>query len=199
MEARRSTCDEFYRQSTDPWGFRTRWYEQRKREIVVASLPRRRFGSCWELGCSVGELTAALAARCDRVFATDGNAVAVEQARARVRDFPQVQVEQQIHPQDWPNEQFDLIVFSELGYNFDADSLRALVRRLATTLLPHGTLVACHWRYPIPTCPVTGDEVHQIIAATLAFPRLVQHIEEDFVLEVWSADGRSVASAEGML
>ena len=52
MEARRSICDEFYSKSPDPWGFRTSWYEQRKREIVVASLPRRRFGSCWELGCS---------------------------------------------------------------------------------------------------------------------------------------------------
>ena len=199
MEVRRSICDEFYSQSTDPWGFRTRWYEQRKREIVVASLPRRRFGSCWELGCSVGELTAALAARCDRVFATDGNLVAVEQARARVRDFPHVQVEQQIHPDDWPNEQFDLIIFSELGYNFEADSLRALVARFATTLLANGTVVACHWRYAIPNCPLTGDEVHQIVARTLSLPRLVQHVEEDFLLEIWSGDSRSVAEYEEML
>src|SRR3712207_9394004 len=115
MEARRSICDEFYNKSPDPWGFRTSWYEQRKREIVVASLPRRRFGSCWELGCSVGELTAALAPRCDRLLATDGNAVAVTEARGRVTEFAHVTVEQQIHPEDWPRETFDLIVFSELG------------------------------------------------------------------------------------
>jgi SAM-dependent methyltransferase len=199
MEARRSICDEFYSKSPDPWQFRTSWYERRKREIVVASLPRRRFGSCWELGCSVGELTAALAPRCARVLATDGNAVAVQQARGRVREFPHAAVEQQIHPDDWPNELFDLIVFSELGYNFDADSLRALADRLATTLLPSGMLVGCHWRHAIPNCPISGDEVHRIVAAALSLPRLVQHVEEDFVLDIWSADVRSVAASEGML
>jgi SAM-dependent methyltransferase len=199
MEARRSICDEFYSKSPDPWGFRTSWYEQRKREIVVASLPRRRFGSCWELGCSVGELTAALAPRCDHLFATDGNAVAVAEARARVRDFAHVAVEQQIHPEDWPNETFDLIVFSELGYNFEAETLRQLAERLAKTLSPAGMLVGCHWRHDIPNCPINGDEVHRTLAATLSAPRIVQHVEDDFVLEIWSADARSVAASEGML
>ena len=199
MEACRSICDEFYSKSPDPWGFRTSWYEQRKREIVVASLPRRRFDSCWELGCSVGELTAALARRCDRVLATDGNAVAVEQARTRVQEFAYVTVEHQIHPDEWPNESFDLIVFSELGYNFDAPSLRSLAERMAATLSSSGTLVACHWRHAIPNCSIAGDEVHQIVAAALSLPRLVQHVEQDFVLEIWSADARSVAASEGML
>ena len=199
METRRSICDEFYNKSSDPWGFRTRWYERRKREILVASLPQARFGSCWELGCSVGELTAALAPRCERLFATDGNARAVEEARTRVRDFPHVAIEQQIHPEDWPAEQFDLIVFSELGYNFDASSLGAIASRLGDALLPSGTIVASHWRYPIVGCAINGDEVHQILSSTLALPRLVQHAEADFVLEIWSADARSVAERENML
>src|SRR3712207_6496506 len=100
---RPSICEDFYENSDDPWGFRTRFYDKRKRELHVASLPRERFGSCWELGCSVGELTAGLATRCDRLFATDGNARAVEEARKRVHDFPHVEVEHQIHPEQWPN------------------------------------------------------------------------------------------------
>jgi SAM-dependent methyltransferase len=199
MEARRSICDEFYSKSSDPWGFRTRWYERRKREILVASLPRLKFESCWELGCSVGELTAGLAPRCERLLATDGNVRAVDEARERVREFPHVTVEQQIHPEDWPKEQFELIVFSELGYNFDERSLGEIAGRLRDALLPSGTIVACHWRYPIVGCSITGDEVHQILASTLVLPRLVQHVEEDFVLEIWSADGRSVAAQEEML
>lgn len=198
-EPRRSICEQFYNESSDPWGFRTRWYERRKREIVVASLTRQRFSSCWELGCSVGELTAALAPRCDRVFATDGNARAVDEARNRVRDFPHVQVEHQIHPDEWPNERFDLIVFSELGYNFEAETLHAFAERMRGTLLPTGTFVACHWRYPIEGCPVNGDEVHGIVSEVLALPRLVQHLETDFVLEIWAADGRSVAAQEEMI
>ncbi len=199
MQSAQSTCDELYSKSTDPWGFRTRWYERRKRDIVIASLTRERFGTCWELGCSVGELTAALATRCDRVFATDGAARAVEEARQRVREFPHVQVEQQVHPQDWPNEQFDLIVFSELGYNFEAEILRSFIPRLRDSLLPNGTLLACHWRYPIETCPTPGDEVHRLIAELTGLPRLVQHVEPDFILELWSGDSRSVAALDGIL
>ena len=199
MEPRRSICDQFYAESSDPWGFRTRWYERRKREIVIASLTRQRFESCWELGCSVGELTAALAERCDRVFATDGNARAVDEARTRVREFPQVTVEQQIHPDEWPVGHFDLIVFSELGYNFDEAPLRAMSSRLRQTLLPNGTFVACHWRYAIEGCALAGDDVHRILTEVLALPRLVQHVEADFVLEIWSADARSVAAQEEML
>lgn len=199
MEPRRSICDQFYSKSDDPWGFRTRWYERRKREILVSSLPRQTFGSAWELGCSVGELTAALAPRCKRLFATDGNARAVEQARERVRESGHVTVEQQIHPEDWPGESFDLIVFSELGYNFDEAGLRALAARLHEALRPGGTLVACHWRYAINGCLLTGDDVHRLLAGVLALPRIVHHAEADFLLEIWSADPRSVAAEQGMV
>ena len=199
MEARPSICEQFYAESDDPWGFRTRWYEKRKREIVVASLPRERFGSCWELGCSVGELTAGLATRCDRVLATDGNARGVDEARKRVRDFPHVRVEHQIHPDDWPNERFDLIVFSELGYNFERDVLRDLAERLRAALTSTGTILACHWRYHIEGCPVNGNDVHALLAEVLALPRVVHHAEADFLLEIWSADGRSAAQLDGML
>ncbi len=199
METRPSICEQFYAESDDPWGFRTRWYEKRKRDILVAALPREQFGSCWELGCSIGELTAALATRCERVFATDGNARAVEEARKRVSAFPRVRVEHQIHPEEWPDEQFDLIVFSELGYNFEAEVLRAFAERFRTALTPAGTLVACHWRYDVEGCPLNGNQVQQMLADVLAMPRVVQHAEADFLLEVWSRDGRSAAQLDGML
>ena len=195
----RSICEEFYAKSADPWGFRTRWYERRKRDIVVSTLPRQRFSSCWELGCSNGELTAALAARCDSLLATDGNITAVGEARRRVSDFPTVRVEHQIHPEAWPAERFELIVFSELGYNFDEPRLRDLTHRLRGALLGGGMLLACHWRYPIENCVLPGDEVHRIITQVLALPRLAVHLEDDFILELWSQDGRSVAQREEMI
>ena len=46
---------------------------------------QQRFGACWELGCSNGELTAALATRCTRILATDGSARAVGEARPRLQ------------------------------------------------------------------------------------------------------------------
>ena len=63
--------DAFYAGKTDPWGFETRWYEERKRALTLASLPRRRFMSGLEVGCSTGVLTAELAARCDRLTGVD--------------------------------------------------------------------------------------------------------------------------------
>ena len=199
MAVRRSICEEFYSRSADPWGFRTRWYEQRKRNIVAASLPQRQFGCGWELGCSIGELTAALAPRCARLLATDGNVRAVEEARARVRAFPHVHVEHQIHPEEWPDEQFDLIVFSELGYNFDAGTLADMADRFRDTLSEDGTLIACHWRYDIEGCALNGDQVHLLLDARLELPQVVHHLESDFLLQIWSRDARSVAARDGML
>lgn len=193
-----STCDALYRKSSDPWGFRTRWYEKRKREILVASLIQPRFENCWELGCSNGELTAALAPRCDRILATDGNRVAIDEARRRLTGFPHVQVEHQIHPRDWPHARFDLIIFSELGYNFDEETLRLIVTRMESSLLPAGNLIACHWRHPIEGCALRGDDAHAILGEMLQLTRLVHHLEADFILEVWSSDPRSVAAREGM-
>ena len=199
MSSPASTCEGLYRESSDPWGFRTRWYERRKREIVVASLPRIGFASCWELGCSNGELTAALAPRCEQILATDGNESAVGEAKRRLSEFKRVRVEHQIHPKDWPADRFDLIIFSELAYNFDEETLRSTVRRLEGSLLPAGTLVACHWRYPIEGCSLSGEDAHRILAEVLSLSRVMLHQEADFTLEIWSGDPRSVAAREGMV
>ena len=63
--------EEMYRSCEDPWGFRTRWYEQRKFAITMALLPLPRFRHAFEPGCSVGVLTEQLAGRCDTVTATE--------------------------------------------------------------------------------------------------------------------------------
>ena len=140
----------------DPFGLRDSWYEQRKRRLLLAMLPQPRYRQAWEIGCSIGELTAALAPRCDRLLATDGSTEAIERARARTRDLPQVRVQQAWHPRDWPPGVFDLIVFSEVGYYFDAAALADLAGRLSAALAPEGSFVACHWRHPFAPAPLAG-------------------------------------------
>lgn len=76
----------------DPWGYHTRWYEARKRALVLASLARPRYRRGLELGCSNGALTRALAARCDAMVATDAAANAVAQARHDLADVANVEV-----------------------------------------------------------------------------------------------------------
>lgn len=89
--------DSIYRQ-LDPFGYGTRWYEKRKRDILLATLPRQGFARGWELGCSNGEATCGLAARCERLLATDMSAAAVQQAKQRVGERSNVEIVQACHP-----------------------------------------------------------------------------------------------------
>ena len=84
--------DAMYADSPDPWSFGDRWYERRKRELTLAALPARRYRRALEPGCSIGLLTAGLAARCDEVLALDTSAGAVRSAREHVTGLPHVRV-----------------------------------------------------------------------------------------------------------
>lgn len=184
--------------SDDPYGYRDRWYEQRKRALLLASLPRARFACGWEWGCSNGELTASLAGRCAQLWATDVSARAVELARQRTASLGNVAVEQARHPARWPTQKFDLIVFSEVGYFLTADELRASVPRLARTLCERGVLIACHWRHRFAEAHCQVEAVHQVLRDDLNLPRLFAYDDEDFQLEGWSTRVSSVAMQEGI-
>lgn len=197
MDATERYFDGLY-SDDDPYGYRQRWYEERKRALLLASLPRAHFGSAWEWGCSNGELTAGLAARCDSLWATDLSARAVALATRRVAGCANVVVAQARHPQQWPAGRFDLIVFSEVGYFLTADELRASVPRLVATLSAHGVLIACHWRYPFAEAACDVALVHETLHDGLRLPRLFAYSDEDFLLEGWSAAGVSVATQDGL-
>ena len=107
----------------DPFGYRTRWYEERKRDLLMASLTRPGFQRGWELGCSNGVLTERLAGRCERLLATDISPRAAFQARRGLAHLPHVQVHCAQHPQQWPAGRFDLIVCGEMGYYLGPDAL----------------------------------------------------------------------------
>ncbi len=190
--------DSLFAGDADPWGCRTRWYEQRKRAVTLASLPRSRFRRAYEPGCAAGELTSELAQRCDAVIATDASAAAVERARERLRDSRNVVVSRASTPADWPGGTFDLIVVSELGYYLDDQALSTLVDRCTAALSSEGVLVACHWRRPEPDLLRTGDAVNEAIGRRCGMSLLAHHLEKDFVLDVWSRDSASVAAKEGL-
>lgn len=192
--------DDMYAGSPDPWGFRSRWYEQRKRAVTLAALPDRRYHRAFEPGCSIGELTQGLAERCDRLLATDVSGVALKTAAARLADCPHVEVAQLAVPEQWPDGEWDLVVLSELGYYLDGAGRAELVRRSVGALVAGGTLLACHWRHEVSDYPATGDEVHATLAASSELAPAVHHLEEDFVVEVWTR-GRvpSPARAEGLV
>jgi LmbE family N-acetylglucosaminyl deacetylase/SAM-dependent methyltransferase len=190
----RDYFENIYQRRDDPWGYLDRWYEQRKRDATLAALPSERYEHALEVGCSIGVLTELLAERCGDLLAIDVSAVAVERARARLGD--RARIEQLDARAKLPEGPFDLVVLSEVGYYF-GDALDTVLAAARAALSPTGDLVACHWRHPVDDYPLSGDEVHDRIAG-LGLARLVRHEEDDFLLEVWSADGRSVGSREGL-
>lgn len=180
----------------DPWSFRSRWYETRKRAMTLASLPRARYVSAYEPGCANGELSAELAARCDHLLISDGTPRAVDIARARVSHLPHVEVIEAWVPGDWPRARFDLVVISELGYFLSPDALDELTAKVRGSLLPGATVLACHWRRPIAGCALNGDEVQARIGQGLALSRLTRVNDADFLLDVWCVEAESVAQRE---
>ncbi len=129
--------------SDDPWQFRTRWYERRKRQLILSCLPRQHYGRVFEPACANGELSAALA--CSALLCQDGDPTAVSLARARLHDIPHAVVEQGRLPTDWPSELFDLIVLGEIGYYLSAGEWRQVIEQTLASLAPGGGVLACHW------------------------------------------------------
>lgn len=190
--------DSLYADRNDPWDLSSSRYERRKRELLLASLPRLRYRSGFEPGCALGVTTAELARRCDRLLAMDCAAAAVEQARVRVQPAaPHVMVAQGLVPGDWPEGSFDLVVLSELLYYLGQPDRRDVAARTIASLAPGGDIAAVHWRHAFAEAASTGDEVHAELVERLSAAGLsvrVDYVEDDFRLLLMSAGTGSTAS-----
>lgn len=197
--------EQLYCQDADPWLVRQRWYEERKRALLLASLPQRRYRHAYEPGCGNGELTVELARRCDRVLAADLSAEALRLARQRLLDAAceaNVSLAQHRLPQDWPRiapgaEKFDLVVLSELAYYLSPQELARVVEHSVASLAPGGSIVLCHWRAPFAQRILSTVRAHAAFQDTPGLHRVLHHEETDFLLGIWSNDARSVAQREG--
>jgi SAM-dependent methyltransferase len=194
-----ASFDALFTGSSDPWAFKSRWYEERKRAVTLACLPARSYAFGYEPGCANGELSAALATRCGHLLVSDGSAKAVALARQRLAELPHVEVRQSWVPDAWPDERFDLVVVSELGYFLSAAALDVLIGKARDSLAAGGTLLACHWRHPPDDCELDGDAVHRRFGRLMEMPHLAGMVDDDFRIDVWCRDGRSVAQREGFI
>jgi len=122
----------------------------------------------------------------------------VGRARARLAGRANVRVEHARMPKDWPGGTFDLVVISELGYYLAADELQALAAAVRASLAPGATLVACHWRRYADDLRHSAEDVHAVLGAAGGLATLASYVDEDFLLQAWSPDARSVARREGL-
>jgi SAM-dependent methyltransferase len=189
-----------YATGTDPWRIETSWYERRKRDLVMGCLPRQRYRAGFEPGCAAGALTERLAERTDELLAADLSEVAVRAAADRVVVLPNVQVQRLLLPEQWPaGLTFDLIVLSEIGYFFAEAGWAELARRVAASLSPDATVLACHWRHDFAERTVSTAALHGHLDVALGLPKQSSLIDADFVLDVWTVQQRSVAEGEGLV
>jgi len=185
MSVPASYFEQLFAGNDDPWAFRTRWYEKRKREVLLTSLPRQHYARIFEPACANGELSAGLAERTASLVCQDRDNTAVHLARERLRPWHHAHVEKGCLPQDWPSGEFDLIVLSEIGYYLDPRQWLEVLQRARASLSSDGALLLCHWLHPIEGCPQTGQQAHELLAAHLTLHRQLRHEEADFLLEYW--------------
>ncbi len=177
-----------YARDPDPWGFDSRWYEQRKYDLTLAALPRARYRRGFEPGCANGSLTQRLAERCDWLIAADLLPSVVENARARLREANNAEVRLLAVPDAWPDESFDLVVLSEVGYYLYRPGLNLLLRKLEGSLLPAGHLISIHWKGRSDH-PLTAADVHAALDASSELTALARYEERDFLLSVHERRG----------
>jgi trans-aconitate methyltransferase len=158
--------DQMYSDTHDPWGFETRPYEAEKYAETLASVPRTKYRSAFEIGCSVGVLTQQLATRCDELLAVDVIEKPLEHARTRCRHLPHVRFERMQVPEEFPEASFDLIVLSEVAYYWAGEDLQRARDLIIEHLDPGGNLVMVHWRPFVEEYPRTGDEVHELFISS---------------------------------
>ncbi|MBW3129126.1 class I SAM-dependent DNA methyltransferase [Hymenobacter profundi] len=153
--------NDVYRANDDPWKFETSPYEREKYATTLAALPRPHYDRAFEIGCSLGVLTEQLAPRCGRLLAVDVAEAPLERARQRCAQLPQVEFRLMRVPEEFPQEQFDLIMVSEVGYYWSPEDLTRAAKQLLAALPSGGQLLLVHWTPPVHDYPLTGDEVHE--------------------------------------
>lgn len=193
--------DDMYASGEDPWAHEESWYEERKRAVVLASLPGRHLGRVLEIGPATGLLTVGLAERAAGVVCVDVSERALQRTRRRVEHSGHAERVELLHgrvPQTWPAGPVDTVVVSEVAYFLTPGEWAATLRRIAESLTADGTLVLVHWAHPLRDCPLDTDTAHEMAARASGLRTTVHHVEPDFVLRVLRPAGLpSIAQAEG--
>ncbi|HEX3693516.1 MAG TPA: SAM-dependent methyltransferase [Solirubrobacteraceae bacterium] len=160
--------ERLYRESPDPWGYRTSEYEREKYAATLAALPRRAHGLCLEVGCSIGVFTGQLAARCEHVVAIDFSFCALQLARRHLQGVRNVDLLRAGFPEETPPGSWDLIVCSEVLYYLQRPALEEAIGWIKAQLGFGASVLAVSWRGVGQEEPLRGDEVHDLLERELA-------------------------------
>jgi cyclopropane fatty-acyl-phospholipid synthase-like methyltransferase len=175
-----------YAQTSDPWNFAESPYENAKYEATIAALRSATFRAGFEIGCSVGVLTAQLAQRCESLLSIDINERALTAARERCAAQLNVRFERMTFPRETPDGRFDLLVFSEVAYYWSDEDLAAAID-YAATAGRGGTIELVHFLPKVADYVRDGDAVHAAFLADSRFTLVHAERSERYRIDVLRA------------
>jgi SAM-dependent methyltransferase len=114
----------------------------------------------------------------------DISPTAIALAQDRCRSLSNVNVQQGALPDQLPDGEFDLIVFSEIGYYFEPKILLAVAQELVSRMSSDGIFLAAHWLGTSPDHLLNGDQVHELLDS-MNLRRLRSERFEGFRLDCW--------------
>lgn len=153
--------NDVYSHNDDPWNFETSEYERNKYQATVQALPRASYQHGFEIGCSIGVLTELLAKKCQSLLSIDTAEKPLVRARQRLAEKPHVTLQKMEVPDQFPEQKFDLVVMSEVGYYLAMADLTRLAQKIIGHLDNGGHLLLVHWTPFVHDYPLTGDQVHE--------------------------------------
>lgn len=134
-----------YAGDPDPWGYASSAYEAAKYAATCDALPPVTFRRGFEIGCSFGVLSRAIATRCETLLAVDLVQVVLDRARQDAGDHANIIFERMEIPRDWPAGEFDLIVLSEMLYYLSPSDLERTAALAGHALSADGVVVLVNW------------------------------------------------------
>jgi cyclopropane fatty-acyl-phospholipid synthase-like methyltransferase len=177
--------DALYTADPDPWNFTASPYEQAKYALTLSAMPKPRYRSALEVGCSIGVLTRSLASRCETVVAVDAVPTPLVEARRRCADLPSVRFEQMFVPDQWPDGVFELVLLSEVVYYLSPSDVGRLADRVTRCLPSGGSVILVHWTGPT-NYPLSGDEAAALFVEGMGSTCVVERADRyaEFRLDV---------------
>lgn len=179
--------EDVYAANDDPWDFETSEYEAEKYTETIKSLPRENYKNAFEIGCSIGVLSEKLAAKCERILAVDVSEKALEKAEARCKNLLQITFKKISFPQEFPEDFFDLVLISEVGYYLAPEDWAEATEKVFAHLSENGQIALVHWLPEVHDYPQTGDEVHDSFAefAKAKMRNVYKTRRENYRIDVW--------------
>ncbi len=181
-----SYFEALYGTNPDPWKFETSEYEAKKYAATIAALPKR-YKSAFEIGGSIGILTEKLASKCDSLLSIEVSKLAQEKAIQRCQHLKQVRFQIMRLPEQYPEEMFDLVLVSEVGYYWCWEDLQKAKQCIVEHLEPGGHLLLVHWTQYARDYPLNGDQVHDSFIELT--PNKLRHLkaqrEEEYRLDLF--------------